>query len=186
MEKSIKKNIATVKTMSTGTDIDTNTTIEEKTDRAFHIACMKTEIQERQPELILQTGEAFGKGLFTDHIQQQENKEWTIHEWAEITQKRVLLPMKSNLVFTTVQEDEAQSVMFTPPLSLHQNTAQASLFTYGLLRGLFRSAFPHGELSMTAHQTGGTKVTELKFKLHATSPDKYERDKIKKLLELEK
>ena len=112
----------------------------------------------------MQTGEAFGRGLFEDSIKEKPEK-WTMEEWLSSTVEHIFNPLGNAFTFSEIADDEVKSLMTRCPL--HENTNEphvASLFTYGFMRGLLLSAFPHGELLMgDIVETEGRPKTEFIF-----------------------
>ena len=127
----------------------------------------------------MQTAEAFGRGLFSDYIQ-CETKKWTMKKWIKPVVDNIFNPMGTGATFTKISKDEATSLIFK--CSLHEKSKQkhvASVFTYGYLRGLFKSAFPNGEILMGSTMAQGAPLIEFTFKTEASDKEKLERERIK-------
>ncbi len=146
---------------------------------AFNVAKGKFADSNGNIELVLQTAEAFGRGLYSEQIKDKPN-EWTVKEWLESTSNQIFNPMGTGATFTKIGNDEAKSLLFR--CLLHEKSDEphvASIFTYGFMRGMFLSAFPDGELLMGSTMAHGAPMTELIFKANASNDDRGERERIK-------
>jgi hypothetical protein len=156
-------------------------TIMKRRDIAFDVTKGKL-AENGKIETAMQTAEAFGRGLFSDFIK-NESTAWTMNTLIEPMTEHILNPMGTGATFTNIKEDEATSLIFR--CRLHDEADEphmASLFTYGFLRGMLRSAFPHGELLMGSSMAEGAPMIELTFKTRATDKDRWERERIKRLM----
>lgn len=155
--------------------ISENHNVEQWQQSAFHAAVEKLQAGHGNPDTVMRMGEAFGRGLFAQHIKDKTST-WTIKEWIAEIQKEVYKPLGTEFTFTKVSPDVAMTFMNRNPLaqSSHEQAA-ASLFSFGVLRGLFRSAFPKGELVL--NDKGNDDQPEIFFKTHASSKDKLERER---------
>lgn len=146
---------------------------------AFNVAKGKLADSGGKIETVMQTAEAFGRGLFEDFIK-KETDNWTMEEWIKPVVENIFNPMGTAATFTTITKDEAKSLIFR--CRLHEDSNEphmASLFTYGFLRGMFISAFPGGELLMGSTMAQGAPMIEFIFKANATDEDILERERIK-------
>jgi len=163
---------------------DTSRVSEEilrRRDTAFNVALGKLLEAHGDAETVMQTGEAFGRGLFTEFINEKP-EEWTMKDWLDATIDNIFDPLDTSFTIAEVRTNEARSLI-TQRL-LHENLDEshaASLFTYGIFRGLFLSAFPKGELIMGNTIALDQPVTEFTFKTNASRKDKFERQRIKNL-----
>jgi hypothetical protein len=151
----------------------------DRRQKAFEIANGKLEDSGGKIETVMQTAEAFGRGLFADYIQ-NESKNWTIKKWIKPVVDNVFNPMGTGATFTKISKKEAKSFIFS--CSLHEKSKQqdiASVFTYGFMRGLFKSAFPDGEILMGSTIAQGCPMIEFTFKTQASDEEKLERERIK-------
>jgi len=148
-------------------------------DSAFHAAVEKLQETQGNAETVMQTGEAFGRGLFAQQVQEL-SPELTITRWLEKTEEDVFKPLGTEFTFTKISEDTATTFLNRDPLNnrLKEDTV-ASLFTYGVMRGLFLSAFPKGELLF--HETSMADQREFIFKAHASAKDRFERERVKRV-----
>ena len=148
---------------------------------AFDVAKGKLADSNGNIETVMQTAEAFGRGLFEDYIK-KESGSGSMDSWVRPMVKNVFNPMGTGATFTKITEDEAKSLIFKCPL--HEDSGEpqmASLFTYGFLRGMLVSAFPGGELLMGSSMAHGAPMIEFTFKADATEEERMERERIKKL-----
>jgi len=148
---------------------------------AFNVAKGKLVDSNGNIETVMQTAEAFGRGLFEDYLKKDSN-DWSMNSWVKPMVENVFNPMGTGATFTKITEDEAKSLIFR--CLLHENSGEpqmASLFTYGFLRGMLVSAFPDGELLMGSSIAHGAPMIEFIFKADATGDDRIERERVKKL-----
>lgn len=161
--------------------------IARRRDNAFNVALGKLLDTNGNLETVMQTGEAFGRGLFEDSIKEKPEK-WTMEEWLSSTVEHIFNPLGNTFTFSEIADDEVKSLMTRCPL--HENTNEphvASLFTYGFMRGLLLSAFPHGELLMgDIVETEGRPKTEFIFKTNALFKDRFERERVKSSFDITK
>jgi hypothetical protein len=152
--------------------------------RRWHQAAFQTAIEKLREshgnaEIVLQTGEAFGRGLFSQKMQEKDHR-WTVGEWLEKAEENVLAPLRTEFTFTRMSPDVATLFLERNPLIHTTNEGMiASLFMYGVMRGLFQSAFPEGELLCKGAFMG--ESSEFIFKTHASQSDRSERERMKRL-----
>jgi hypothetical protein len=148
-------------------------------ESAFQAAVEKLkETPEGNPETVMQTGEAFGRGLFEQQLKERQ-PDWTITKWLQKTEEDVFKPLGTEFVFTKISEDTATTFLNRDPLRrMSKESTVASLFTYGVMRGLFLSAFPKGELLF--HENNVADQQEFVFKTHASAKDRFERERVKR------
>ena len=147
-------------------------------ESAFSVAMEKLKASHGNLETVMRTGEAFGRGLYSRQLKEQISP-WTMQHWLERATEDVLKPLGAEFTFTKISDDVATTFLERDPLNRQskENTV-ASLFTYGVMRGLFLSAFPSGELLVHEKQT--TEKQEFVFKTHASLHDKFERERVKR------
>lgn len=150
---------------------------------AFNIAQGKLFDSNGKIETVMQTAEAFGRGLFEEFIRKEKKTDdWTIDRWVRPVVENVFNPMGTGATFTKITDGEARSLVFR--CRLHEESedqGMASLFTYGFLRGMLLSAFPQGELLMGRSMAEGAAMIDFTFKADASSEDRVERERIKEL-----
>jgi len=151
--------------------------IMQRTTNALAIAQGKFEESNGNTELVIQTAEAFGRGIFADSI--AERSSWTMKDWIETISRDILNPLGIGATITTLSNDTIHSQIFRMPLHEDANDQHlASLFTYGFLRGLLCSAFPDGEVIMKNSMAAGAPMTGFVFKLQGSEEDQLERQKM--------
>jgi len=124
----------------------------------------------------MQTGEAFGRGLYAQKVK-EKSLDWTINDWFQEIEKDVLKPLGTEFTFTKISHDVASTFMNRNPLTQKSTERKVeSLFNFGVMRGLFLSAFPKGELLM--HETPAIPQPEFILKAHASAKDRFERERI--------
>ncbi len=161
--------------------------IEKRRDIAFNVALGKLLDTNGKLETVMQTGEAFGRGLFTDYIKENTDN-WTIEKWFDTTMANILNPLGNKFEFSKISKDEVQSIMSICPLQQNTNEPQvASLFTYSFMRGILRSVFPKGEVLMEkSSQKDGDQKTQFIFKSDAKPKDRFERERVKDFFNITK
>ncbi len=162
-----------------------NQPIELWQQSAFDAAVEKLQAGYGNPDTVMRMGEAFGRGLFAQHIKDKTST-WTIKDWIAEIQKEVYKPLGTEFTFTKITPNVATTFMNRNPLvkTTHYPIA-ASLFTFGAMRGLFLSAFPKGELLI--NNLRNDDHPEFIFKTHALPKDKLQRERtIRKLTILKK
>ena len=153
-------------------------TIVKRQENAFEIAKGKF-LESGNIELVIQTAEAFGRGLFNEVIKDKP-KEWTMKEWLVLATEQILNPLGEGATFTKISDEEVKSLVFRNLLHEESpDSATVSLFTYGFLRGMFLSAFPEGELLMKSTMAAGAPMSEFIFRAQANGLDHGERERIK-------
>lgn len=154
--------------------------ISKRIDTAFNVAIGKFVDSNGDLETVMQTGEAFGRGLFEDYIKEKPT-EWTMEDWINSMEEHIFNPLGNSFTFSNISEDKVESVLTRCPLQENTDESQvASLFTYGFMRGLLLSAFPNGELIMgDTIEEESSKMTEFVFKTSALYRDRFERERIK-------
>jgi hypothetical protein len=147
-------------------------------DSAFKAAVEKLQETSGNPETVMQTGEAFGRGLFEQQLK-EKSPEWTMTKWLEKTEEDVFKPLGTEFTFTKISDDIAATFVNRDPLrQVSKESTVASLFNYGVMRGLFLSAFPKGEL--LCHENSIADQQEFIFKTHASARDRFERERVKR------
>jgi hypothetical protein len=161
--------------------------IARRRETAFNVALGKLLDTNGNLETVMQTGEAFGRGLFEDLIKEKPEK-WTMEEWLSSTVEHIFNPLGNAFTFSKIADDEVKSLMTRCPL--HENTNEphvASLFTYGFMRGLLLSAFPQGELLMgDTVETEDWPRTKFIFKTNTLFKDRFERERVKSSFDITK
>jgi hypothetical protein len=145
-------------------------------DSAYHAALEQLQTEHGNADSVMRMGEAFGRGLFTERIK-DKSPDWTIKEWIKEIQNDVCGPLGTEFTFTKVSHDVATTFMNRHPLAqTSQGRTATELFNFGVMRGLFLSAFPKGELLIT--EIKSDNQPEFIFKTHASAKDKLERERV--------
>jgi|GEM_PF-1069866 hypothetical protein len=128
------------------------------------------------PDSVMRMGEAFGRGLFAQRIKEKA-PDWTMKEWLQELETDVWGPLGMEFTFTKVSHDVVTTFLNRNPLA-HSSKEQsaASLFHFGVMRGLFLSAFPQGELVLS--EVKNKNHPEFIFKTIASAKDKLERERV--------
>jgi len=145
-------------------------------DSAFHAAYDSIQREHGNIDTVMRMGEAFGRGIFAQKMK-EKSEDWTIKEWLSEIEKDVLKPLGSEFTFTKVSHDVATIFMNRNPLN-HKTEERSveSIFNLGVMRGLFLSAFPKGELVL--NEKTALHQPEFTLKTYAAAWDKFERERI--------
>jgi hypothetical protein len=144
-------------------------------DSAFQAAVDKLDKEHGTADTVMRTGEAFGRGLYAQKVK-EKSAEWTIKEWLQEIEKDVFKPLGTEFTFTKVSHDVATTFMNRNPIhQLSADRSVESLFNLGVMRGLFLSAFPKGELVL--NESTAISQPEFILKTHASAIDKFERER---------
>jgi hypothetical protein len=157
-----------------------NEDLLKRRECAFNVAINKL-AEHHKVETFMQTAEAFGRGLFAELITDRP-EQWTIENWVKPAVEHIFNPMGIAATFTKITDTEAQSMIFQcPTTDLGEEACNSCPFSYGFVRGLFRSAFPDGEVIMKTTMMQGAPMCTFTFKRHPTAEDRRERERIKKV-----
>lgn len=142
---------------------------------AFTAAMEKLQDEHQDPDSVMRMGEAFGRGLFAQRIKEKA-PDWTLKEWLKELEKDVWRPMGTEFTFTKISHDVATTFLNRNPLAhSSQEQSASSLFNFGVMRGLFLSAFPQGELLIGELNNNHPEVI---FKTIASAKDRLERERV--------
>jgi hypothetical protein len=145
-------------------------------NNALSAALEKLQKEHGTMDSVMRMGEAFGRSLFAERIKGKA-PEWTIQEWAQELEKDVWGPLGTEFTFTKISHDAATTFLNRNPcLNNAQEQNAASLFHVGLMRGLFLSAFPKGELVVS--DKNNKDHPEFIFKTNASAKDKLGRERV--------
>ncbi|MFO7677011.1 MAG: hypothetical protein R6V50_01310 [Thermoplasmatota archaeon] len=155
--------------------------ISSRVNVAFNVALAKLVESGGSIERVIQTGEAFGRGLFAEFISEKP-EQWTMQEWITATINNIFGSMDDFFSVENLNESEAhsvlnQSVLFDNP----EEQSVAALFTYSFLRGMLLSAFPKGEILFKSMMSSERPVLEFTFKANASYLERFERSRVKDL-----
>lgn len=151
---------------------------------ALKIAKEKLEENGGRIEPAIHIAEAFGRSLFEEYIK-KEAIEWkTMDQWVKPVVKNVFNPMGTAATFTNITEDEAKSFVFRYKENDYDASDPylSSLFTYGFLKGMLRSAFPEGDLILHSSMANGSQADEFTFKKKVITEITNETEQNKKQL----
>lgn len=139
----------------------------KKREIALKIAKGKYDDNGGKIEPAIQIAEAFGRGLFEEYIKKEANEWKTIEQWMKPVVEHVFNPMGTAATFMDITEDEAKSFIFRYKENEYDSADPylSSLFTYGLLRGMLRSAFPEGDVIIRSSMADGAQADEFTFKI---------------------
>jgi len=165
----------------TGTNPPLSEELRARIETAFHVAVEKLCMDFGSAETVMQTGEAFGRGVFSDLLR-DKTEDWTLDTWIAMTTQLIFNPLGDSCTIADLDETQARTIMTHGALQ-HKTEEQelVSLFTYSFLRGLLLSAFPNGELLLGSTMSQGAPVNEYTFKISASFKDRTERQRVKNL-----
>jgi hypothetical protein len=160
--------------------------LSKRVDTAFNVALGKLQEPHGSSETVVQIGEAFGRGLFTEFIEEKPDK-WTMKNWLDTVMDSIFNPMGTSFTLAEIETNKARSLMTYYSLQEKSDDIHvASLFNYGLIRGLLLSAFPKGELIMGSTMALGDPLTEFIFKASTSYNERFERQRVKNLFTISK
>jgi hypothetical protein len=165
--------------MSWEEDLSEEEQIAKWRNSAFHAALEKLQAEHGNTETVIQTGEAFSRELYACRVK-EKSLDGTIKGWRETIEEDVFKPLGTEFSFTKISQDVATIFMNRDPLKqMYKENTVPSLFNYGVMRGLFLSAFPKGELLINGSEIADQP--EFIFKTHASVKDRFERERVKRV-----
>jgi hypothetical protein len=160
-------------------DLSEEEQIAKWRDSAFHTMLEKLQVEHGNTETVIRTGEAFGRGLYACRVKEKPLG-WTIKGGLETIEEDVFKPLGTEFTFTKSSQDVATTFINRDPLKqMHKESTIASLFNYGVMHGLFLSAFPKGELLVNGSEIADQP--EFICKTHASAKDRFERERVKRV-----
>lgn len=160
-----------------GEDLSEEEQIAKCRDGTFHTTLEKLQAEHGNTETVIPIDEAFGRGLNACRVK-EKSLDWTIKGWQETIEEDVFKPLGTEFSFTKISQDVATTFMNRDPLKqMYKESTVASLFNYGVMRGLFLSAFQKGDLLINGSEIA--EQLEIIFKTHASAKDKFERERVK-------
>ena len=149
-------------------------------DSAFQAALEKLQKHHGSPDTVMRMGEAFGRGVYAQQIKEKSPNQ-SIPEWVDEIQKDICTPLGTEFTFTKISHDIATTFVNRNPLAHRpEERTAAELFHFGVMRGLFLSAFPNGELLINVLDKN--EKPEFIFKTFASAKDRLERENILRTL----
>jgi hypothetical protein len=149
-------------------------------ENAFQAALEKLQKHHGSPDTVMRIGEAFGRGVYAQEMK-GKSPDQTIPEWIKEIQKDICTPLGTEFTFTKISHDLATTFVNRNPLAHRpEESIAAELFHFGVMRGLFLSAFPNGELLINV--LDDNEKPEFIFKTFASGKDRLERENILRTL----
>jgi hypothetical protein len=156
-------------------------TITRWRNTAFNVALNKLIHSNGNPETVMQTGEAFGRGLFSQ-LSFEKLHSWTIPHWTEHIAHKILTRLGQDVNIQSCNEVEATlSIQKCELCDQTEEPHIATLFIYGAIRGILKSALPNGEVILKSTMAHGAPVTELIIKTNTIPKDQHSREEAKNL-----
>ena len=154
-------------------------TITRWRNTAFNVALNKLITSNGNLETIMQTGEAFGRGLFSQLIIEKPHN-WTMHHWTEHVTQKILTHLGQDINIHSLSDSQATLSIHNCSLSdITDEPHVATLFIYSTIRGLLKSTYPEGEVILKSTMTHGAPITELILKANAIPKDQHSREEAK-------
>ena len=148
---------------------------------AFTVALNKLIESKGNLEIVMQTGEAFGRGLFSQLIVEKPHN-WIMYHWIDHITTRILHRLGQDV---NIQDlTDAQATLSIQKCSLCDHFAEphvATLFIYSTIRGLHKSSYPKGEVILKNTMVHGSPITELILKANAIPQDQHSREHAKQI-----
>ncbi|MDI6916946.1 MAG: hypothetical protein QMC80_04025 [Thermoplasmatales archaeon] len=134
-------------------------------------------------EITLKAAEKLGLNVFDEHIK-EKTVEWTTKTWTETIARFVFNPQGTGIVFSEISKDRIVAHVIKCPTPGRASKAPhlTCPFSYGYARGLWKKAFPDGELLMAGTMAHGAPTCEFIFHVKAGKEHAEMREKIKKYL----
>jgi hypothetical protein len=161
-------------------DLSEEEQIAKWQDSTFYITLERLQADHGNTETVIRIDEAFGRNLSTCRIK-EKSPDWIIKGCREIIEEEVFKPLGTEFSFTKISQDVTTIFINRNPLKqMYKENTVTSLFNYGVMRNLFLSAFPKEELLINGSET--MYKPEFIFKTHASVKDRFERERVKRVL----
>ncbi len=134
-------------------------------------------------ELILLIAENFGRLIYKDSV--GEEKIITPLEWVKVLSEKVFNPQGIGLVFSEISDEKVVIYIFKCPTPERAGKEPyiACPFSYGYARGLWKCAFPNGEVILNGTMAHGAPTCQFTLIVNASAElQKEEYKKAKKYL----
>jgi hypothetical protein len=134
-------------------------------------------------EITLKAAERLGMNIFEGYIK-EEISEWTPKTWTETVSRFVFNPQGTGIVFSEISKDGIVAHIIKCPTPGRAGKAPhlTCPFSYGYARGLWKKAFPDGELLMGGTMAHGAPTCGFTFHVKADKKHVEMREKIKRYL----
>lgn len=158
--------------------VSTNNIIPLLMETVFDILDKKTAC-----EITLKAAEKLGMNIFDECIKETA-VEWTTKIWTETIARFVFNPQGTGIIFSEISKDRIVAHVIKCPTPGRAGKAPhlTCPFSYGYARGLWKKAFPDGELLMNGTMAHGAPTCGFTFYVKADKEHAEMREKIKRYL----
>ena len=134
-------------------------------------------------EIVMKSAEKLGSRVFEEYVKERPEK-WTTMEWVEKTSKFIWNLQGTGIVFSEISDEKIVSHVFKCPTPERAGEAPhiACPTSWGYARGIWKKAFPDGELLMGGTMAHGAPTCEFKWFVKSSKEHAELREKMKKYL----
>jgi hypothetical protein len=154
----------------------------------FTILCITDSIfkhLDKKPasEIVMGTAEKLGNMVFEEYIKERPEK-WTTMEWVEKTSEFIWNHQGTGIVFSEISDEKITSHVFKCPTPERAAEAPhiACPLSWGYGRGIWKKAFPEGEVLMGGTMAHGAPTCEFTWFVKTQKEHAELREKMKKYL----
>ncbi len=131
-------------------------------------------------KVVLESAERFGRNIFRECV--GERKIWTPYDWVTECITKVFNRQGTGVTFT-LKEDVTAIIHKCPtPERARISPEVACAFSWGYVRGLWKSAFPDGEAVIRSTMALGYPTCEFVFKVKADENDEKAINDVREIL----
>lgn len=134
-------------------------------------------------EIVMKSAEKIGNKIFNESIVERPEK-WTTMEWAEKTSEFIWNHQGTGIVFSEISDEKITSHVFKCPTPERAGEAPhiACPTSWGYARGVWKGAFPEGEVLMGGTMAHGAPTCEFTWFVKTDKEHAELREKMKKYL----
>lgn len=154
----------------------------------FTILCITNSVfkhLDKKPasEIVMESAEKLGSMVFDEYLKEMPEK-WTTMEWAEKTAEFIWNQQGTGIVFSEISDEKIISHVFKCPTPERAGGAPhiACPVSWGYARGVWRRAFPEGEVLMGGTMAHGAPTCEFTWFVKTSREHAELREKMKKYL----
>ncbi|PKK85221.1 MAG: hypothetical protein CVT48_06440 [Thermoplasmata archaeon HGW-Thermoplasmata-1] len=133
-------------------------------------------------KVVLEAAEQFGRRVFEECMEKREK--WTPYEWVVGCITKIFNRQGTGVTFTIPSNGEVMAIIHKCPTPERARISPevACAFSWGYVRGLWRAAFPDGEVVMKGTMAMGYPTCGFVLKEKASAKDKKHVKEIKDIL----
>ncbi|MEW6069191.1 MAG: hypothetical protein AB1485_01100 [Candidatus Thermoplasmatota archaeon] len=134
-------------------------------------------------ELVISSAEELGRLVFDKRVGKRIEK-YTPMEWAKITSTYIWNSQGTGIVFSEISNEKIVSHVFKCPTPERAGKAPhiSCPFSWGYARGIWRSAFPDGEVLMGGTMAHGAPTCQFLWYVKTNKKLSEERERVKRYL----